>query len=451
MMINRRNFLAHAGAVSLAGIGATLSSVRDVQAADYKALVVVFLSGGFDGNNVLVPLDAAYNDYAKARPSLALPKDSLIRLSGSYIGHQFGLSPANRPLVDLFDQKRLAVVANTGALIQPTTMAQFKNNAVKLPPFLGSHAEQEQWIQGWMGDENTTGWGGRTMDIMPAELKNMQPLVAMANDYTAVLSASTSLSLANSGSGSRWGEAELSDANNLARQRVEWASRLQSGNVYDYEFSRSLRAAYNDTVIFAKGQANGTNPSGNFPNAQIGRDLRYLAKHLSYSKQAGARRQIYLVQDGGYDTHADQLSTSTTMPGLEMKLSDVSSSLSAFDQSIQSYGMNNDVITVVMSEFGRTLDPASGIGSDHAWGNHWFALGGPVKGGTIYGSTFPTLQTGGPDDASFWQPYRGQWIPQFSSDQFMADLVQWLGLTPAQAVAVMPNLANFPKKTIGYI
>ena len=138
-------------------------------------------------------------------------------------------------------------------------------------------------------------------------------------------------------------------------------------------------------------------------------------------------------------------------PGLELSLGEVTNSLVAFDNSIQAYGMNNDVITVVMSEFGRTLDPASGGGSDHAWGNHWFAMGGPVKGGVVYGSTFPTLQTGGVDDASLYKPYRGQWLPQFSSDQFMADLVGWLGLTPAQALAVMPNLANFPSKTIGYI
>ena len=450
-MMNRRNFLTHTGAVSLAGIGATLGAIKDVQAADFKALVVVFLSGGHDGNNVLVPMDAAYNDYAKARPSLALPKDSLVALPGSYIGHQFGLSPATRALVDLFSQKRLAVIANAGALVQPTTMAQFKSDSAKLPPFLGSHAEQMQWIQGWMGDENTSGWGGRAMDVMSADMKNFQPLVAMARDYTAVLGNNTGLSLADSGSGSRWGLAELSDPSNITSQRVEWASRLQSKNNYENEFSRSLRAAYADTVLFSKGQSSGVAPSGNFPSVQVGRDLRYLARHLSYAKQSGARRQIYLVEDGGYDTHADQLSTDGANPGLETRIGNVANSLTAFDQSIQSYGMNNDVITVVMSEFGRTLDPAAGAGSDHAWGNHWFALGGPVKGGTIYGSAFPTLQTGGVDDASFWQPYRGQWIPQFSSDQFMADLVQWLGLTPAQALAVMPNLANFPKKTIGFI
>jgi uncharacterized protein (DUF1501 family) len=273
----------------------------------------------------------------------------------------------------------------------------------------------------------------------------------MARDYTAVRGNNTALSLADSRAGSSWGNAQLDVSTNLMRQRVEWASRLQSSNAYDYEFSRSMRTAYLDTVEFAKGQSQGPAPVGTFADAQIGRDLSYLARHIPYSKQAGARRQIYLVQDGGYDTHAEQLSTSTTNPGLETRIGNVANSLSAFDDSVKGYGMNNDVITVVMSEFGRTLDPASGIGSDHAWGNHWFALGGPVQGGTIYGNTFPILQTGGVDDASFWQPFRGQWLPQFSSDQFMADLFLWFGLTQDQAIVAMPNLANFPKKTIGYI
>lgn len=450
-MINRRELFKHAGAVSLAGIGSSFISLKDVEAADYKALVVVFLSGGHDGNNVLVPLDSAYSDYAKARPALALPKDSLVRLSGSHIGHTFGLSPANRALATLFEQKRLAVVANVGALIQPTTLDQVRNYTAKLPPFMGSHTEQEQWIQGWMGAEDLSGWGGRALDAMPNEWKLRQPLVALARDYTAVIGNSTSLSLTNSYGGPRWGAADLNSSGDIVRQRVEWASRLQSSNTYDYEFSRSLRAAYLDSIEFAKGQSSGPEPVGNFPDAMVGRDLRYLAKHLPYSKQAGARRQVYLVQDGGYDTHTSQMSTDTSNPGLELRLADVSNSLSAFDASMQAAGMNNEVLTVVMSEFGRTLDPAAGEGSDHGWGNHWFVLGGPVKGGLIYGSNFPTLQTGGVDDASIYNPKRGQWLPQFSSDQFMSDIVRWLGLSPAQALAVMPNLNNFSAKTIGFL
>lgn len=450
-MINRRELFKHAGAVSLAGIGSSFISLKDVEAADYKALVVVFLSGGHDGNNVLVPLDSAYSDYAKARPALALPKDSLVRLSGSHIGHTFGLSPANRALATLFEQKRLAVVANVGALIQPTTLDQVRNYTAKLPPFMGSHTEQEQWIQGWMGAEDLSGWGGRALDAMPNEWKLRQPLVALARDYTAVIGNSTSLSLTNSYGGPRWGAADLNSSGDIVRQRVEWASRLQSSNTYDYEFSRSLRAAYLDSIEFAKGQSSGPEPVGNFPDAMVGRDLRYLAKHLPYSKQAGARRQVYLVQDGGYDTHTSQMSTDTSNPGLELRLADVSNSLSAFDASMQAAGMNNEVLTVVMSEFGRTLDPAAGEGSDHGWGNHWFVLGGPVKGGLIYGSNFPTLQTGGVDDASIYNPKRGQWLPQFSSDQFMSDIVRWLGLSPAQALAIMPNLNNFSAKTIGFL
>jgi uncharacterized protein (DUF1501 family) len=450
-MMNRRHFLQHAGVVSLAGLSATMASIQKVQAADYKTIVIVFLSGGYDGNNILIPVDGAFNDYEKARPSLALPKDSLVRLSGSHIGHQFALSPASRPFATLFEQKRLAAIANAGALVQPTTMDQYRNGIAKLPPFMGSHAEQEAWIQGWMGDENTTGWGGRAMDVVSADLKTLQPLVAMARDYTAVKGGNTALSLADSRSGASWGFAQLDVPADLMRQRVEWASRLQSGNVYDSEFARSMRTAYLDTVEFAKGQSQGPTPIGVFPDVQIGRDLRYLAKHIPYSKQAGARRQIYLVQDGGYDTHAGQLSTDTNNPGLETRFADVANSLSAFDASMQAVGMNNEVLTLVMSEFGRTLDPAAGAGSDHAWGNHWFALGGPVLGGKVYGNTFPTLQTGGPDDASSYDPKRGQWLPQFSSDQFMSDAFRWFGLTPAEVLSVMPNLANFSSKTIGYL
>lgn len=451
MKLNRREFLTHAGAVSLVGLGASLAHVPDVHAADYKALVVVFLSGGHDGNNLLIPIDGAYSDYAKARPSLALPKDSLVPLQGSHIGHKFALSPASRGLVSLFEQERLAIVANVGALIQPTTMEQLRNNTAKLPPFLGSHTEQEQWIQGWMGDEDLSGWGGRALDAMPASLKSKQPLIALANDYTAVLGNDTPLSLADSNNTSNWGRANLQDNKDLTQKRLEWLSRMQSSNAFEAEFSRSMRVAYLDSLEFAKGQQSGREPTGMFPDVQVGKNLRFAAKHIHYSKQTGARRQVYLIQDGGYDTHTGQLSTDEDNPGLETRFNHVAGGLLGFDESMRSLGMQREVVTIVLSEFGRTLDPASGIGSDHAWGNHWFVMGGPVKGGRIYGDTFPILQTGGPDDASMWDPKRGQWLPQFSSDQFIADTLLWMGLTPAQVLEVLPNLANFKDHRIGYL
>ncbi|MFN5722766.1 MAG: hypothetical protein ACK47O_02980, partial [Betaproteobacteria bacterium] len=224
MRHGRREFLLGAGAVSLTSIGAALLPLSQVAAADYKAVVIVNLAGGFDGNNVLIPIDGAYSDYSKARPSLVLPKDSLLRLTGSHIGHTFALTPSIRPLYDLFERKRVAVVANVGALIQPTTIEQVRNRSVKLPPFLGSHSDQEQWIQGWMGDEDRSGWGGRAMDLLPAGMRSRQPLISVTNSYTALVSNSTPLSLADSNGNSFWGMANIADPANSATQRVEWAS-----------------------------------------------------------------------------------------------------------------------------------------------------------------------------------------------------------------------------------
>lgn len=454
MKPSRREFLCGAGALSLAGIGAALLPLSHVAAADYKAVVLVHLDGGFDGNNVLIPVDAAYADYAKARPSLALPKDSLLRLSGTHIGHTFALTPSVRPLYELFERKRVAVVANVGALVQPTTIDQVRNRSVKLPPFLGSHSDQEQWIQGWMGDEDRSGWGGRAMDLLPEGMRNRQPLISVTNNYTALVSNSTPLSLADSNGNSNWGIANISDPANSVTQRLEWATRLQSSNPYEAEFARSMRAAYLDSQEFAQGRIKGPAPTGDFPTTTISRlprDLSFVAKHIGYSKAMGAQRQIYLVKDGGYDTHTGQLEMGDNNPGLDRRLEVVAQSLSAFDKSMVDMGLDSQVLVLVISEFGRTLDPAAGAGSDHAWGNHWFAMGGAVKGGTVYGSTFPILQTGGPDDASLYNPKRGQWIPQFSSDQFVADAVRWMGLTVEQTVAAMPNLANFKSRTIGYL
>lgn len=453
-MISRRHMLAKAGVMTLGGLATALAPVHKAHTADYKALVVIFLSGGHDGNNVLIPVDGAYGDYSKARPSLALAKDSLVRLTGTHIGHSFALAPSASSLATLFERKRLAVVANVGAMVQPTTLDQLRNRTAKLPPFLGSHAEQEQWVQGWMGDENRSGWGGRAVDRMGSDLKARQPLIALARDYTLLASNGSPLSLASSNSSSNWGLANLDDSGDTFAQRIEWLSRMQSANAYEAEVSRSLRSAYLDTIEFSKGKRLGPTPSGAFTDvgwSSIGRDLQFVARHVAYSKAAGARRQVYLVQDGGYDTHTGQLDTSATNPGLDMRLQAVATNVAALDKSLVEVGMDGETLILIMSEFGRTLDPAAGAGSDHAWGNHWFAIGGNVRGGIVHGRSFPTLQTGGPDDASLYKPNRGQWLPQYSSDQFVADALSWMGMSPTDIVAVMPNLANFPAKTIGYI
>lgn len=455
MNYNRRLLMGGIGAVSLASIGAALAPANSVMAADYKAIVVVFLGGGHDGNNILVPMDGAYLDYANSRPSLALSKDSLLRLSGSHIGHIFGFTPSIRALHDLFERKRLAVVANVGALIEPATVENVRNRAVKLPPFLGSHTSQEQWIQGWMGgDEDRTGWAGRSLDLIPASMRSRQPLISLAREHTALLAKSTPLSFAESDASSNWGAVNLTNMQDPMARRIEWASLLQASNLYEEEFIRSTRRAYLDTLEFAVSQQKGPSLTGVFPKSSFSRlpdDLRFVAKHIGYSKSYGAQRQVYLIRDPGYDTHANQLNTGEINPGLDRRLQIVSQSLSAFDKSIIDMGLDTQVLTIVMSEFGRTLEPAAGEGSDHAWGNHWMALGGAVKGGIVYGLDFPTLLTGGVSDASIFTPMRGQWLPQYSSDQFVADAMRWVGLSENQLITAMPNLANFRNQGVGYI
>jgi uncharacterized protein (DUF1501 family) len=382
---------------------------------------------------------------------LALARDSLKPLTGNHLGHTLGFSPASSPFTELFSQKKLAVISNVGSLVKPITINQIRDKSAALPPFLGSHTEQEQWVQGWLGDKDISGWAGRAFDLLPGYKKDFQPLIGLAKDYTLLLSKETQMSLTESNGGSLWGVADIADIKNLMTQKIEIFSKLQSSHDYESEFSRSLQSAYLDTIDFAKSQKTIPDPSGNFPSVQIGSDLKFVAKHLAYSKQRGTQRQIYLVQDGGYDTHSSQLSTNQSQPGLELLFGNVAKGIKEFDVSIRNYGLSDDVVTVVMSEFGRTLDPASGGGSDHGWGNHWFAIGGPVKGGVVYGDNFPSLTIGGADDASLWQPYRGQWMPQFSSDQFVADLLIWLGLSPIQVASTLPNLVNFREKTIGYL
>lgn len=446
--MDRRRFLTHAAAWPMLGALTSIDWVRQVQAADYKALVVLFLGGGHDGNNMLIPVDALHSSYAKARPSMAFAKTALKALPGRHIDHQLALSPALQPLSALFEQQRMAIVANAGALVEPVTVAAVRDGKAKVPPFLGSHSDQQQWVQGWMGDEDQTGWGGRAMDRMPAELKSFQPLVTTSSDYTAVLGQLTPLALATNFS-SNWGFVNLL-ASDERTQVLDWMTRLQSTNAFEAEFVRTMRTRQLDSIEFARSQEKPVPASAMFPNTMVGRNMRFVLNHMLYSRSKGARRQIYLVNDGGYDTHTGQDATGDP-PGLETLFSGVAANLLALDQATRETGLDGQVLTIVISEFGRTLDLAAGQGTDHAWANHWLAMGAGVRGGQVFGTQFPSMVVGGPDDVSPSYRPRGEWLPQFSTDQFMADALLWLGLPPSELTGAMPNLQNFTKRTVGFI
>ena len=455
-MSARRDFLKKLSLVAGAGvgIGSGLYSMNSFSAGltGYKALIVIHLSGGNDANDMIVPLDGAYSDYSKSRPSIAVSKSALTQLSGTHLGHTIGLNSAMSPLVSMFNTGKLAFVVNAGALIKPTTVADVLNYKATLPPFLYSHPEQSQYMQGWMGDEDPSGWAGRAMEALGGGAVFKAPLISVrTNNNTLVLGQKSRVVNADTGNSRYLGSADLTDPNNRWTQILESLTRLQSTTAVEAEYARTFRGAFLDTRELAIASRSATEPAATFKDTEIGRRMRFFAQTLPFYKASGATRQVYFTEWGSFDTHANQRNTDNTSgkEDQDTQLMQLADALASFDQAITAAGMSNEVAVFVTSEFNRTLDPAAGNGSDHAWGSHWMVMGGGVKGAKMYGDKFPSLVLGGVDDAH--DKKRGYWVPQFSSDQVAADLLMWLGLPENKLTEVMPNLKNFTQKKVGFM
>lgn len=445
---SRRAALRRLAGLGAAGTGLAaafgfLSQGALADSADYRAVVVVNLSGGADGNDILIPTDGAYADYARVRSSLALPKDGLVSLYGTSAGHAFALPPSLKDLAPLYAEGRMAMVANVGALIKPVTAQQVLNRTAVVPPFLGSHSDQTAYIQGWLGDADPSGWAGRAIELMPAALRKSMPVVSYSGDYTLLLGKQSRVTQTQSSYGNYWGVADLARPTSTWARSIEAMASLQSRNPFEAEYSRTLKATFDDSLAFTAAAGKATTPAGNFPDHALGRDLRHLASLLPVFKAQGIRRQVFLVNLGPFDTHVSQRGTGEF--SLDSMLAMVGPALAAFDTSVRAAGLDQNVVTLTMSEFGRTLQPASGGGTDHAWGSHWWLIGGPVQGRQVFGQ-FPSLVLGGADDGDPWK--KGRWVPTTSGDQVGASLMQWLGLPQDKFVEAFPNLANFPQKTL---
>jgi uncharacterized protein (DUF1501 family) len=452
----RRDFLKKISMAAGAGVGvgAGLYSLDSFSAGltGFKALVVIHLGGGNDANDMIVPMDGAYSDYTKSRPSIAVSKAALSQLSGTHLGHTMGLNTAMSPLLSSFNSGRLAFVVNAGALIKPTTAAEVLNGKATLPPFLYSHPEQTQYLQGWMGDEDPSGWAGRAMEAIAGNSVLKAPLISVrTSNNTLVLGQKSRVVNADTGNSRYLGSADLTNPNNRWTQILESLTRLQSPTAVEAEYARTFRGAFLDTRELAIASRSATEPAATFKDTEIGRRLRFFAQTLPYYKASGSTRQVYFTEWGQFDTHANQRNTDNTSgkEDQDTQLMQLADAMAAFDQAMMAAGMSNEVAVFVTSEFNRTLDPAAGNGSDHAWGGHWMVMGGRVNGAKMYGDKFPSLVLGGVDDAHNGK--RGYWVPQFSSDQVAADLLMWLGLPENKLTEVMPNLKNFTKKNVGFM
>lgn len=448
-MISRRMLLGGSlglGGGLLAGAGtllAGLSSPVTASASDYKAVVVVFLNGGSDGHNLIVPTDAAFASYQRARGNLALLKGSLKTLAGTVDGHSFGLHPSLAPLVPLYDARRLAFVANVGPLVEPVTAARVLDGAVELPPFLMSHSDQTAITQGWTFGEDASGWAGRGLELLPSALQHGLSAVSLVNDRTLVQGRRSAVSFLSSDGSRWWGSADLAQPQTEAAQNINRMAQWQFANAFEAEYARTFGNAVADSTRFTRALLNAPAPPQDFGSGWLGDRMRQLAMLLPVFKSEGYRRQVFLFDWGSFDTHTNQTGSGDNTQ--DTQFATMAKAVSAFDAAMQASGLADNVTLLMMTDFGRTLRPGSGGGSEHAWGNHWFALGGAVDGGQVVG-TLPNLTLGGPDDGDSGR--NGRMVPTIATDQVGHTLMQWLGLPPSLTLEAFPHLVNFPQKTI---
>jgi uncharacterized protein (DUF1501 family) len=472
MAINRRDFLRSSacalGSMALASSIDTFGVVHALTpqtAADYKALVCVFLNGGNDGNNMFVSLDQ-YNGpagslvegYSNVRNAsgLAIAQASLLPVS-PVSGGSYGFHPNMPEMQNLFNQGKLAVLCNNGPLVEPLTRTTYQNNTGKKPLQLFSHSDQVGLFQTAIANAvSQTGWAGRLAD-------KTQGLNGAATFPSNISIAGINLFL----SGVDTRQLAVADSNttlanvlqlNMSGTTAEQASRLAAFNelrTLDNNFK--LVKAASDTrssSIQTDNALSSVNPTlaTVFPNTSLGRQLKQVALLIKASTDPTAginmKRQIFFTQLGGFDTHSAEIN------GQGSLLTQVSQAMSAFYAATVELGVQDKVTAFTMSDFGRTLQPAGSgvatVGTDHAWGNHQLIVGGAVLGHTLYG-TYPILRLGGPDDTDGGTNPRGRWIPTTSVEQYAATLATWYGLSSADLPAVFPLISRFPTANLGFL
>ncbi len=445
----RRRFLK-LGSQTLAGAGIalgldptlTLAQAADSRlndTSDYRALVCVYLDGGCDGFSLMVPTGSYEHEELRAsRGNLAIPLNQLIDLQGG--ASPIGLHPSAGSLQPLYDEGRLAMIANVGTLIEPTTREQYENKEVSLPSQLFSHSDQAiQWqqLQGrGRGDE---GWGARAADYFSSfqERDYLTSISLAGSNFWQSGHGQRPFSLTESGVRTYQGMETGNEWQEPRRDAFERVLDLPRRHVFSKAYADLQKRAVSVTAELGQAlESNAAMFTDEPQDNELASTLNMVAQLIATQEQLGLRRQIYYVRMRGFDVHDNQ---SKEQPELFQKLADA---LSFFQDKMDFLGKSDSVTTFTASDFGRSL-LSNGDGTDHGWGNHLMAMGGAVNGGAIYG-TLPSLDAQGPDSVN-----RGRILPTTSATQYAASLLGWLGLDDSELDIVLPNLSNFTTKDLG--
>jgi uncharacterized protein (DUF1501 family) len=441
MAKSRREFIRQCVALSAAGAASQLDRFGSLTAhaqgaSDYKALVCLFLSGGNDSNNLIVPIDSRYTSYAAMRGEVALSAASLLPAGGS----GYGFHPALTNIRRLYTENAASPVFNVGTLVQPTTRATLSR--VSLPLGLQSHSDQTQQWQSSDPQGGITGWGGRIIDHISAmNTGTLSPGVTVNGGRTLFLSGTGSEGV-NISSTSTSGLLSFGSSTSMTR-RVESLQRLitfdsglQLVSAADGVLGQGIRSMQEVNAALA-----GAPPLPvTFPTNGLGPQLQQMAKLISVRNTLGMKRQIFFAGIGGFDHHENLLT------GQQQLLTGLDQAVGAFFTAMEALGLAGQVTLFTESEFSRTGNANATLGTDHAWGGHHLVIGGAVRGGRTYG-TFPTLQLSGPDDMGD----RGSWIPTTSLDQYAATLGGWFGVADPQLQEIFPNLRNFAAPRLDFL
>ena len=485
-ILTRRSFLSRAAYTGVAA-SAAAHTIRDLRLINtamaaqgpvtgYKALVCLFMAGGNDANNMLIPTDTiTFEKYTAIRGNMAMPFSSLLKLktgtSGGapdYMdsdGHTLALNPGMTKVQQLFAEKKVAIVKNVGTLVRPTTRAQYlANSKFYRPPQLFSHSDQvTQWQTSVPDQPPVTGWGGRVADVINS-VANPSGNISMS----VSLNGANTFQIGNVVSQyhvSTTGAVTLSG--NLmtgtgARARVmRDILGLSHPNLQRTAYSQVVDRAIQtgellNTNIQATAMSTDTPPGSwvwntPFPTSTLGSQMKMIARLIEARgpTKFNMNRQIFYCQIGGFDTHAAQVQFTPTFDstlGTQRNLlNDVSECMFAFQKAMEQLGVSNQVTTFTASDFARTFISNS-QGTDHAWGSHHFVMGGAVNGGETFGS-MPTFALSGPDDTAS----NGGWIPTTAVDQHAATLAKWFGVDSSEMANIFPNLSRFSSSDLGFM